>query len=120
MKKEIMFMRRNQLTMVRLCAALLALWSILAFGTDSQPSALAAPPKSTPPKNTKTAAKKTVYVCSMHPEVVALKPGKCPKCKMALTKKTVSTVYTCSMHPQVLSLKPGKCPICKMNLTKRK
>jgi hypothetical protein len=26
----------------------------------------------------------TVYVCPMHPEVVADKPGKCPKCGMAL------------------------------------
>jgi hypothetical protein len=56
----------------------------------------------------------------MHPEVLSLKPGKCPKCKMTLTKKSVSAVYTCSMHPEVLSLKPGKCPKCKMTLMKMK
>lgn len=36
-----------------------------------------------------TLAKK--YTCSMHPEIVSNKPGKCPKCGMALvlvTKKT--------------------------------
>lgn len=26
------------------------------------------------------------YTCSMHPEVVMDKPGKCPKCGMALVK----------------------------------
>ena len=31
----------------------------------------------------KTAAK---YTCPMHPEVVMNKPGKCPKCGMALVK----------------------------------
>ena len=28
------------------------------------------------------------YTCPMHPEVVADKPGKCPKCGMALVEKT--------------------------------
>jgi hypothetical protein len=27
------------------------------------------------------------YTCSMHPEVVQDKPGKCPKCNMALVEK---------------------------------
>ena len=27
------------------------------------------------------------YHCEMHPEVVSSKPGTCPRCKMALTKK---------------------------------
>lgn len=29
----------------------------------------------------------TTYTCPMHPEVVANKPGKCPKCGMTLVKK---------------------------------
>ena len=29
---------------------------------------------------------KTKYTCTMHPEVVRNKPGKCPKCGMALVK----------------------------------
>lgn len=27
---------------------------------------------------------KTKYTCTMHPEIVRSKPGKCPKCGMAL------------------------------------
>ncbi len=30
---------------------------------------------------------KVQYTCTMHPEVVMNKPGKCPKCGMALVKK---------------------------------
>lgn len=31
-----------------------------------------------------------IYACPMHPEVTSTKPGKCPKCKMALVKKSVA------------------------------
>lgn len=31
------------------------------------------------------------YSCSMHPEVVADKAGKCPQCGMELTKKNVAS-----------------------------
>ncbi|MBB5635025.1 hypothetical protein HDF26_002248 [Pedobacter cryoconitis] len=27
------------------------------------------------------------YTCTMHPEVISSKPGKCPKCGMTLVKK---------------------------------
>ena len=37
-------------------------------------------------KNQNTAATKT-YTCSMHPEVISDKPGKCPKCGMELIEK---------------------------------
>ena len=37
-------------------------------------------------KNQNTEATKT-YTCSMHPEVISDKPGKCPKCGMELTEK---------------------------------
>ena len=39
-------------------------------------------------KTSKTDKSKGVtYTCSMHPEVTANKPGKCPKCGMELIKK---------------------------------
>ncbi len=46
--------------------------------------------------NAQATTKKTVteqqvtkkYTCKMHPEVVMDKPGKCPKCGMALVEKT--------------------------------
>ena len=37
-------------------------------------------------KNQNTEATKT-YTCSMHPEVISDKPGKCPKCGMGLIEK---------------------------------
>ena len=30
----------------------------------------------------------TVYVCPMHPDEISDKPGKCPKCDMALVETT--------------------------------
>ena len=34
-----------------------------------------------------TTKQATVYTCTMHPEVVSDKPGKCPKCGMTLVAK---------------------------------
>jgi len=68
--------------------------------------------KTKAPKTTTTQTP-TMYTCSMHPEVVSSKPGKCPKCGMTLVEKIV---YVCPMHPEVVSDKPGKCPKCGMQL----
>ncbi|MBS1744013.1 MAG: hypothetical protein JST81_13350 [Bacteroidetes bacterium] len=57
------------------------------------------------------------YTCTMHPEVVSDKPGKCSKCGMALTK--IKT-YSCAMHPEVVSNAPGKCSKCGMDMTEVK
>jgi hypothetical protein len=67
----------------------------------------------------KTDAKK--YTCTMHPEVVKNKPGKCPKCGMTLVEKKIDTAkYTCTMHPEVVKNKAGKCPKCSMKLVVKK
>ena len=61
------------------------------------------------------------YFCPMHPEVIADKPGSCPKCGMALERNPVrkaneKVIYTCPMHPQIEQDHPGNCPICGMAL----
>jgi P-type Cu+ transporter len=60
------------------------------------------------------------YTCPMHPEVVQVGPGSCPKCGMALVPMMpttpVAAQYTCPMHPEVRSDRPGSCPKCGMAL----
>ncbi|HZP94618.1 MAG TPA: heavy metal translocating P-type ATPase [Burkholderiales bacterium] len=60
------------------------------------------------------------YTCPMHPEVVQVGPGACPKCGMALVPVVAPAVaaagYTCPMHPEVHSDRPGNCPKCGMAL----
>jgi ssDNA-binding Zn-finger/Zn-ribbon topoisomerase 1 len=68
----------------------------------------------------------TYYSCPKHPEVITQKPGKCPKCGMALAisskeqmKQATLKNYTCPVHLDVVSHDPGKCPKCgrKMDLS---
>ncbi|HWQ38332.1 MAG TPA: heavy metal translocating P-type ATPase [Burkholderiales bacterium] len=60
------------------------------------------------------------YTCPMHPEVVQVGPGSCPKCGMALVPMVpaapVAAEYTCPMHPEIRSDRPGSCPKCGMAL----
>ena len=72
------------------------------------------------PDNKSDTTSKFLYTCSMHPEVITDKPGKCPKCGMDLVKKKVDKIYTCTMDPDVFSDKPGKCPKCGMDLVEKK
>jgi hypothetical protein len=74
-------------------------------------------PKMPDSKSDSTA--KYIYTCPMHPEVMTVKPGKCPKCGMTLVKKKVDKIYTCTMHPDVISNKPGNCPKCGMKLVEK-
>jgi len=68
-------------------------------------------------KDSKQPSEKIIYRCPMHPEVTSDKPGKCPKCGMALKASgKTTTIYACPMHPEVTSDKPGKCSKCGMAL----
>lgn len=55
-----------------------------------------------PSQHDSTKQQTTVYTCTMHPEVVSYKPGKCPKCGMTLVaKKSMkmdSTMHKKTMH----------------------
>jgi len=66
---------------------------------------------------------KAPYVCPMCPGVSSETPGACPKCGMALERKTpvhtLKTRWTCPMHPEVIQDAPGSCPICGMALEPR-
>lgn len=44
-------------------------------------------PKDLKPQTSATDSSKQMYLCPMHPEATSDKPGKCPKCGMALVKK---------------------------------
>jgi len=68
---------------------------------------------------TDTTQHTTFYRCSMHPDVVADKPGKCPKCGMDLSlstkeelKSKVTKTYTCPVHADIVSDSSGTCPKC--------
>jgi len=60
------------------------------------------------------------YTCPMHPEIMQVGPGSCPKCGMALVPLVpavpAAAEFTCPMHPEVHSPKPGNCPKCGMAL----
>lgn len=72
---------------------------------------------------TDTTKHTTYYTCSMHPDVVSTKPGKCPKCGMDLMlsgkeqiKAATSKSYSCPVHVNVFRHDPGKCPQCGRKL----
>jgi hypothetical protein len=95
--------------------AIMAIAILLAAGT----TAFAQAKMDSTHKQMKMGAKK--YTCTMHPEVVKNKPGKCPKCGMALVEKKMETAkYTCTMHPEVVKSKAGKCPKCGMDMVPMK
>ena len=93
---------------------------ILMFVLTGTVTSFAQSSKAKMPDSKSDTSAKYVYTCTMHPEVITDKPGKCPKCGMTLVKKKVDKIYTCTMHPEVISDKPGKCPKCGMDLVEKK
>ncbi|MBO3272093.1 heavy metal-binding domain-containing protein [Hymenobacter defluvii] len=56
--------------------------------TDTTTSTTTAQPASTDVHGPAVEPKAAQYTCPMHPDVVSDHPGKCPKCGMALVKKS--------------------------------
>lgn len=54
------------------------------------------PMQDTDSSSTMTA--KVMYTCTMHPEVISDKPGKCPKCGMDLVKKEMTPTQMKGMN----------------------
>ena len=68
--------------------AVIAAVALLAIATFNVTGCKQSSTPSTPATPTTNAVSQTVkYTCSMHPEVMLDKPGKCPKCGMELTEK---------------------------------
>ncbi|WP_185097463.1 multicopper oxidase domain-containing protein [Chryseobacterium sp. FH2] len=62
---------------------------------------------------------KTLYTCPMHPEVISLQPGDCPKCGMTLRKKAIVQKPEVAEKPQVKTLpKTETKPEIKDEITK--
>ena len=59
----------------------------ILFSAATVFAANATNPVSDTTKTKKVKPAKVQYTCTMHPEVVMDKPGKCPKCGMTLVKK---------------------------------
>jgi len=65
-----------------------------------------APPQKTASKTNRAAsdeAKRTRYTCPMHPEVVQIGPGSCPKCGMAL--EPMDVVEETGPDPEYISMR---------------
>ncbi|MHB8542239.1 MAG: heavy metal translocating P-type ATPase [Candidatus Acidiferrales bacterium] len=93
------------------------LLNIQPAGSTTAPAA-----RRTAQENPEAAAQ--TYVCPMDADVLAAKPGACPKCGMALEPMiapapATKIEYTCPMHPEIVRAAPGACPICGMALEPR-
>ena len=69
--------KQNNMKKILIAIAILLAASTVTFAQDSTS-------KKASHSHKRTASAK--YTCSMHPEVVMNKPGKCPKCGMTLVK----------------------------------
>ena len=52
----------------------------------------------------------------MHPDILEVKKGTCPICKMDLVPVRLDSVWSCPVHAVIAEPKPGKCPIDRRDL----
>jgi Heavy metal binding domain len=87
-----------------------ALLLTLALAATASPAAAPQTAKSAQSKNDEIPP--LSYTCTMHPEQVTDKPGKCPVCQMDLVPIRLDSVWTCSAKPlAVVRSEAGRCPI---------
>ena len=55
--------------------------------TTTAPDSAAQADSAALPANPDPGVAAATYTCSMHPEIIANEPGKCPKCQMDLVKQ---------------------------------
>ena len=71
---------------------------------DERPAAPSLPPVS--------------LTCVHHPDVVELRPGSCPICKMTLVPVRLDGAWMCPIHNAVLAPAAGACPLCRRPLNR--
>jgi len=91
---------------------------LLVMATTSL-AAFAQTGKDKMPMSKKDTAMHVKYTCTMHPEVVLDKPGKCPKCGMTLVVKHKEK-HAMGMDSTMPRMPMHKMPIHKMDSTMTK
>lgn len=54
--------------------------------------------------------------CLHHPDVLEVKPGNCPICKMALVPVRLDSAWMCPVHTQVIGEARGTCRLCRREM----
>ena len=106
-------MKRLFITVVVLC---------IGFVSLAQHDGHNLPHKKNKTNAARTVTPKVIYSCPMHPEVQRSKPGSCPKCGMALEKKTIRVAApkkTTSKQPAKTSAKTAVKPPAKKETEKK-
>ncbi|MEQ1868522.1 MAG: heavy metal-binding domain-containing protein [Vicinamibacterales bacterium] len=90
---------------------------LATLASAQQPARAPQPPArttgQTPPRTGAGALPPLVYICPMpeDSEVIEDKPGKCPKCRMALVAVRLDSKFWCPIHQTVVVRdQAGKCP----------
>src|SRR5918992_2810224 len=54
--------------------------------------------------------------CTVHPEVIESRAGKCPMCGRTLVPVRLDIAWMCPVHTTVTDADPGTCRICRRDL----
>ena len=88
---------------------LLSCAGLLAARSDTQRPG--GPPPAAPP-----ALPPLVQTCPMHPDVVEVRAGTCPICRMNLVPARLDASWMCPVHAAVIEQAGGTCRLCGRSL----